>query len=134
MSTPISGKYGQVDIGSSTVAEANAWTMDDAVDASQFGVFGGGGYKIGNVGQAFATGTIDGAYDRTNPIEQTVTVGSAVTLSLYLSTVAGGGERKRSVPAQITGISFNVDGDTGEKTSWSMTWQSTGAWTEVPAS
>ena len=133
MATPISGQYGQVDIGSSTIGEANHWTMEDAVDASQFGTFGGGGYKDGNVGQKFATGTIEGAYDRSNPIEQSVSVGDAATLNLYLSTTTGGGQRMRVVPAQITGISFDVDGDTGEKNSWSITFQTDGAWTEVPA-
>lgn len=133
MGTPISGQYGQVDIGSSTVADANHWTMEDAVDASQFGTFGGGGYKDSNVGQKSATGTIEGVYDRTNPIEQEVTVGASVTLSLYLSTTTGGGQRMRSVPAHVTGISFDVDGDTGEKTGWTINWQSDGEWTEVPA-
>ena len=133
MGTPISGQYGQVDFGSSVIADANHWTMEDTVDASQFGTFGGGGFKDSNVGQKSATGTIEGVYDRTNPIEQEAVVGASVDLSLYFSTVAGGGVRKRVVPAHITGISYDVDGDTGEKNTYSINWQSDGAWTEVPA-
>jgi hypothetical protein len=123
----VSGKYGQVDVGSSTFTECNHWTMEIVVDASQFGTFGGGGDKTGNVGQRSATGTIEGPYDLANPVEQDITAGSSVTLVLYLSTAAGGEARSYTLTAQITSLSFEVEGDTGEKVSWSANFQSSGA-------
>jgi len=122
----VSGKYGQVDAGSSTFAHCYHWTMELVADASQFGIFGGSGWKIGNVGQLSATGTIEGAYDLASPIEESITAGTEVTLTLYLSTASGGKKREYTVPAQITSLSYEVDGDTGEKVTWSANFQSTG--------
>jgi hypothetical protein len=138
-----SGKFGQVIVGGKTIAYANHWTMDDSVEASQFGIFGGDGWKLGNVGQRFATGTIEGAYDFASgeTIEDFLYAGrienspgtQPVTLLLYLSTtgtVPTRSDRYFTVPCQITGISYDVDGDTGEKVGWSATWQSSGAITD----
>lgn len=123
-----SGKYGQIDVGASTYGSFNHWTMDEVADASQFGTFGGSGKKTGNVGQVAATGVIEGPHNFA-ALSSYVQVGDEVTLVLYTSTAAGGGEQKLTFTAQITGKSLDVDGDTGEKTGMSLNWQSSGTYT-----
>lgn len=127
-----SGKYGQIDVGGSTYASFNHWTMDDSADAGQFGTFGGGGFKGGNVGQRFATGLIEGPHNFAT-LSELVQVGDEVELVLWLSSTGGGGasDQKVTLTAQITGKSFDVDGDTGEKVGMSLTWQSVGSWSET---
>lgn len=126
-----SGKYGKILIGASEIQYGNKWEFNDDVDASQFGVFGGGGKKKGNVGQGFGKGTIDGVYDFAAPIEKWVNTGDSLTLLLYLTTVASGSaDRFITVPAQITGRKRVVDGDTGAVVGWHLDFQTDGAWTE----
>lgn len=124
-----SGKYGQIDVGASTYGSFNHWSMDEVADASQFGTFGGGGYKSGNIGQVAATGVIEGPHNFA-ALDALVQVGDTVQLVLHTSTAAGGGAQNIThATAQITGKSVEVDGDTGEKVSMSLNWQSNNTWT-----
>jgi len=123
-----SGKYGQVDFGSSTYGEAHSWSMEDQVDAEQFGTFGGGGFKTGETGNRFATGTIEGKQNFDEPIDTLVAPCDEITLYLYESTDTGGGERKHTITAQVTSLSTEVDGDSGAAVSWTINWQSSGSY------
>jgi len=125
-----SGKYGQIDVGASTYGTFNHWTMSEVADAEQFGTFGGGGRKSGNVGQGSATGVIEGPHNFA-ALSSLVDIGDSVTLKLYTSTTGGGGEQYITVPAQITSRDFDVDGNTGAKVGMSLGWQSNGTWTET---
>ena len=123
-----SGKYGQVDFGASAYAEANHWTMDRQVDAEQYGAFGGAGWKKGATGNKSATGTVEGKYDFADVLEELVDVGDEVTLKLYLSTTSSpiAADNYFTVPAQITKVSYDVDGDSGKVVGFSLDWQSNG--------
>ncbi len=123
-----SGKYGQVYFGASVYAEANKWSMAQTADGEQHGVFAGDGWKTGTVGLAGATGTIEGKYDFALPLKDYITIGDEIELKLYLTTASGpvGAAAYYTVPAQILGLSFDVDGDTGATVSWSIDWQSNG--------
>lgn len=123
-----SGKYGQVQVGASTYAEANKWTMTIATDSEQHGVFAGDGWKIGTVGLASATGTVEGKYDFADPLADLITIGDLVVLKLFLSTDAGpiASDVFYLVNAHVTGIGLDVDSDTGAPVSWTFDWESTG--------
>ncbi len=123
-----SGKYGQVQVGASIYAEINKWTMTITTDAEQHGVFAGDGWKIGTAGLAAATGTVEGKYDFADPLAGLLTIGDLVVLKLFLTTDAGpiGSEAFYTVNAHVTGLNFDVDGDTGAAVSFTFDWQSTG--------
>jgi hypothetical protein len=123
-----SGKYGSVSWGASNYAYANKWDLDVKADAEQFGVFGGHGWKKGNVGQKAGTGTISGVYDAVNPLDDQIHIGDSVTLTLgiYVGKTLSG-------TAQITDIKITVDGDTGAKTTWSLSFQTDGVWDDFDA-
>lgn len=130
MPTFSNGKYGQIEAGPSQITHATSWTMDIVTDAEQFATFGAAGYKYGSVGTRSATGTLEGPYDYDEPIEDMLLVGRNVELTLYLRTALGGGEKKLVVPAQITGITYNVDSDSASRVGWTATWQSNGPWND----
>jgi len=132
MGTPYSGKYARVDFGSSAYAEANHWTMEQRADNTQYGLFGGGGYKNSVAGQKSASGTVEGMYDFAVPLEDLIKVGDTVVLKLYMTQTASGAAADKywEVTAVITDVSFDAEGDAGDPVSFSLSWASHGTWSE----
>lgn len=120
------GKYGRIKLGSTILAYADKWSLAVAADASQFPVFGGGGWKFGVVGSKGGTGSMEGAYDFDSPFEDDVTVGTEYTAELYLSTAAGGSASFITVTIQITNIEYTVDATTGDPERWTCSFQTNG--------
>lgn len=132
MSTTYSGKYAQVDFGSSAYAEAQHWTFERTADTQQWGSFGGGGFKDAAAGQRSGRGTVEGKYDFADPLENLVKEGDSVTLKLYLTKTGSGAAADRywTVPAVITDISEDAEGDAGDPVSFSLSFVTKGGWTE----
>lgn len=122
-STTISGKEGKVALSSpSDLAHVTLWSMDQSDSAPSWNSSSTAGHKTRKSGVRDATGSIEGKYDQDDPIEQRLGVGSAVSLKLYQRA-----DRYITVAAIITGLSLNVNIDTGDIESWTASWGATSA-------
>lgn len=131
MATTYSGRYGQLDITSSAIAEVTSWSLTTSSDVSQWGYFGGSGYKDAQGGNVSGSGTFEGKYDWDQPIEDFIEAGDEVTLLAYLTTTASGAvaDRYITVPVVISELTFNTDGDTGDPVSYTASFVTRGQWT-----
>lgn len=122
-STTISGKEGKVALSTpSDLAHVTLWTMDQSDSAPAWNSSSTGGHKTRKSGVRDATGTVEGKYDQDDPIENRLGVGSAVTLYLHQRA-----DRKITVAALVTGLTLNVNIDSGEIESWTASWGATSA-------
>lgn len=122
-SQPISGKNGQVLIGSSAVAEVTKWIFNKETVSSRYASSSTGGFKRSLSGVRSGSGTIQFKFDLSagSPIVE----GSAVTLLLYLDS-----SHFYSVPALIKTFKVEVNIDTGDVIGGVADFDTDGAWTE----
>lgn len=122
-SQPISGKNGQVLIGSSAVAEVTKWIFNKETVSSRHASSSTGGFKRSLSGVRSGSGTIQFKFDLSagSPIVE----GSAVTLLLYLDS-----SHFYSVPALIKTFKVEVNIDTGDVIGGVADFDTDGAWTE----
>ena len=119
-----SGKDGKVRIGASDLAEITGWTFNPTSNNPSWASSSTGGYKTRVAGVKDGSGSIEGKYDKTDPIDDSIKEGDCVTLELFQDAT-----RKFIVPAIIEGMTFEQDMDDGEVVSWSADFATTGAWT-----
>lgn len=121
----LSGTGGTVKIGSSTLAEITAWSLDTNVNITAFGSNSSAGFQKRVAGTKGGTGTLAGKLDTADPIRGDLKEGDSVTLLLHINATA-----HFIVPAVIESVSISVDVDTGEAIGWTATFGTNGAWTE----
>ena len=120
----ISGKDGDVKIGTTSINEIKKWSFNPKVNTQRYASNKTGGYKCTIPGTKEATGTLSGVYTATNSHINVIDVGTMVTLKLYITATL-----YFSVPAVITDYKLDVDLDNGEIVGWEASFESDGAWT-----
>ena len=103
----------------------SAWRMSIKAAVDSKGTNASGGWKVAVAGTKQASGTIEGPWDDTDPIDDHMNAGDSVTLNLY-STAAS----FWTVPAIIESIDYEVSIDDGEIVSWTASFQSNGEVTD----
>lgn len=124
MGGPISGQYGAVKIGSSCVAEANKWTLDKEATLHEFATCStpaDGGMGV-LAGRKKHSGSAEGLFDPTDPIENYFDEGDTVTLKLYVNAT-----KYYQGSAVIEKLTIgDVDIQDGAPVPWSMTFKANG--------
>lgn len=123
MAKAVSGQRGTVQIGSSDLVETKGWKFSRKANVHTYASNTSAGYKRAVAGTKSGSGTISGAYDATDPIDDHFEEGDEVTLKLYTTASA-----YYSVPAVIESIDFEVDMDEGDIVSWEAAFVADGAW------
>jgi hypothetical protein len=120
---PISGKNGQVLIGSAPVAEVTKWLFNKESVSSRYASSATGGFKRSLSGVKSGSGAIQFKFDLSagSPIVE----GSAVTLLLHLDAT-----HFYTVPALVKTFKVEVNIDTGEVIGGVADFDTDGAWTE----
>ncbi len=117
----ISGKDGQVKIGSTTLAEITKWTLTTTAQNPAYASSATQGWKTRREGVRDASGTLNLKLDLADPISDDFDEGSAVTLLLYLDST-----RFYTVPAIIDSLGWEVDIDNGEVIGGTAEYSATG--------
>lgn len=120
----VSGRYGDVKIGSTQVCDVQKWSFSPKVEIHSYASNCTNQAKVKIVGVKDGTGTIDGLYNPADPIMATLDVGTSVTLKLYITATVF-----YSIPAIIDSLKVDVDIDSGNFVTWAAGFQSSGAWT-----
>lgn len=120
----VSGKYGKVMIGSSTVVEVMKWSFSRSVPDNPHGTSATNGYKKRTAGTKDGTGSMNGMQDPADAVETYFEEGSDVTLKLYYTS-----SKFYQVPAMITKLDIEDDIDDGAPVPWSADFGIQGAWT-----
>ena len=123
----MSGQYGKVLIGSSSVVEVMKWSFARSVPDNPHGTSATAGYKKRTAGTKDGSGSLNGLQDPSDPVEGYFEEGDIVTLKLYDSA-----SRFFSVPAMISKLDTECDIDDGAPVPWSADFGIHGAWT-LPA-
>jgi len=124
MSTrPVSGKSGQVLIGSASIGEVTKWSATFEAVSSRYASSATGGYKASIPGVKAGSGSIDFKLDTlaASPVLE----GASVTLLLYVDST-----HFYTVPAVIKNFKVEVNIDSGEVVGGSADFDTNGAWTE----
>ncbi len=124
----ISGKDGDVKIGSTQIAEITKWGFNPKANVPKYASNKTGGYKAAVAGIKDGSGSLEGKWDPAIPATTVIAPGTSVTLKLYINAT-----QFWSVPSIIEGFKHDVDLDTGEIVSWSADFQTNGAWTDPVA-
>lgn len=119
-----SGKDGKVMIGATDLAHITSWSFNPVSNNPSWASSSTAGFKARVAGIRDGSGTIEGKYDKTDPIDDRIREGDCVTLLLFQDAT-----RKFTVPAIIDGMSFEQDMDDGDVVTWSADFSSTGAFT-----
>lgn len=90
----ISGKAGELDIGSSTPVDFTNWTLTYGANIETYAARSGGGAQETAAGLENGTGTIEFMMDTAEPIQSLISAGDLVTLTLL---------HTRTGPVQATG-------------------------------
>lgn len=125
----ISGKSGDVKIGTTQIAEIKTWSFNPKSNNPKYSSNKTGGYKRTVAGIKEASGQMTGVFDPADQFITVIDVGTDVTLKLYLNATLF-----YSVPSVIDDYKINVDLDTGEYVSWEGTFSANGAWTNPVSS
>jgi hypothetical protein len=120
----ICGKEGSVVIGATELPEITMWSFNPTITTQSYASNKTNGFKRKVCGSKDATGSLEGKWDRTDPITDHFTEGSTVTLLLHLDTT-----RKITVPALITGMTIEVNIDDNEIEGWTADFEADGEWT-----
>lgn len=120
----ISGKDGDVKIGTTSINEIKKWSFNPKVNTQRYASNKTGGYKCTIPGTKEATGTLSGVYTTSDSHINVIDVGTMVTLKLYINATLF-----FSVPAVITDYKLDVDLDNGEIVGWEGSFESDGPWT-----
>jgi hypothetical protein len=120
----ISGVNGNFLIGSTAVSETTKWNFGPKSNNPKYCSNKTAPYTWRVPGVKDGSGSADGKWDPTNPLTAVLDVGTLFTGKFYLDAVA-----YYQVPAVVDDIKLNVDIDTGEIVSWTVTFSTVGAWT-----
>jgi len=90
----LSGKAGELDIGSSTPIDFTNWTLTQGANIETFAARSGGGAEETAEGLVNGTGTIEFMMNTATPIQSLISAGDLVTLTLL---------HTRTGPVQATG-------------------------------
>ena len=119
----LTGNTGTVEAGSSTVLEITKWSFTTKSELTVWASNTSNGHKKRKGGTKDGTGSIEGKYDDSQPVEDILEEGSEVTLTLVRDT-----GNEITVPAVIEQLEFEVDVDSGAVQSWTASFGSNGAW------
>ena len=81
--TVLSGKEGELDIGSSTPIDFTNWTLTQGANIETFAARSGGGAEETAEGLVNGTGTIEFMMNSDTPIQSEISPGDLVTLTLF---------------------------------------------------
>jgi predicted secreted protein len=115
---------GDVKIGTAELPEITKWSFKPEVSVQEYASNKTSGFKRKVCGSHSATGTIEGKFDRTDPITTHFQEGSTVVLTLIIIT-----GQTITVPAIIKSLDFEVDINENAIVSWSAEYESDGAYT-----
>lgn len=121
----ISGKFGNVKIGSTALFELTKWTFTRKVAVHKYASNATNGFKKAVAGVKDGSGSLGGEYDSSNRIDTQIDVGDSVTLLLYTTA-----SQYYTVPSMISELTFNVDLMEGEIVNWEGNYETDGEWTE----
>jgi hypothetical protein len=124
--TAVSGQYGKIMIGASTVAECTKWTWDEETAESKYASCSTAGQRSRVAGTLDSTGTLEGVLDPADDIHDYFDAGDHVTLKLYYTAT-----KYHKVPAQINKTSMEVDIEEGSVIRWKADFGQTGAPTKM---
>lgn len=124
----ISGKDGDVKIGTTSICEIRKWSFNPKSNNPSYASNKTAGYKRRVAGVKDGSGSMEGAWDPATPAVAVIDVGTDVTLKLYINAT-----QFYSVPAVIDSFKVDVDVDGGEIISWSSDFATNGAWTNPVA-
>lgn len=120
---PICGKEGTVKIGSTELPEITKWTFKPNVSLQSYASNKTNGFKRKVCGSKDATGTLEGKWDRKDPITDHFQEGDSVILSLHVDDT-----RTVTVQAFIKSLDLEVDMDENTITAWSAEFEADGEW------
>lgn len=120
----ITGKDGDVKIGSTQVSEVTKWNWSPKVNIFSYASNKTGGAKAKRFGVKEGTGTIEGVWDPDNPPTGLIDIAQYLTTKLYINAV-----QFWSVPCVTEAITNDVNIDQGEMVGWTTTIQNDGLWT-----
>lgn len=120
----ICGKEGTVKIGSSDLPEITSWSFKPSVSLQEYASNKTNGFKRKVCGSKTASGSIEGMWDRNEPITDHFKEGDSVTLLLHLDAT-----RLVTVPAIIKSMDLEVDIDENAVEAWSAEFDADGEWT-----
>lgn len=122
----VSGQYGKIMIGASTLAECTKWTWNEEVVDSAYASCSTSGNRSRVAGTKDSTGTLEGILDPSDDIHNYILAGDHVTLKLYYTAT-----KYHSVPAQINKIGQEVDIEEGNVIRWTADFGQTAAPTRM---
>jgi hypothetical protein len=124
----ISGRNGDVLIGSTSVAEIMKWNFNPKSNNPAYASNKTGGYKQRVPGIKDGSGSLDFKLDPVNTIWATMDVGQEMTLNLLIV-----GTQKYVVPSIVDDLKLSVEIDTGEVVGGTIGFSTNGAWTNPVA-
>jgi hypothetical protein len=117
----VCGKEGNVKVGTGDLPEITKWTFKPAVSTQEYASNHTNGFKRQVCGSRSATGTIDGKWNRPDPITGHFKEGDSVVLQLYIDAT-----RYINCPSIIKSLSIDVDINDNAITGWSADFASDG--------
>jgi hypothetical protein len=120
-----SGQYGTVHIGSSELLEVQSWKFSRKAAVHQYASNTTGGHKKTVTGVKSGSGSISGAYDPDDPVDDHIEEGDSVTAKLYTTAT-----KYYTVPMVIENLDLEVDLDEGDIIGWEASFVADGAWTK----
>lgn len=124
--TAVSGQYGKIVSGASTVAECTKWTWDEEAAEHKYASCSTSGQRSRIAGTKDSMGALEGVLDPTDDIHNYFLAGDHVTLKLYYTAA-----KYHQVPAQINKLSQEVDIEDGGIIRWKADFGQTGAPTRM---
>ena len=119
-----SGTLGSVQVDGSTILDVTKWSINKTCNITPFASNSSGGAKKRVAGSKDITGSCEGKYDPTMPIEDHLGEGDSVTITLVRDTgdTIGGA-------AVVDELTLDCDMDSGDPQSWTVSFGANGAWT-----
>lgn len=124
----ISGKDGDVKIGSTAICEIRKWSFSPKANNPSYASNKTAGYTRRVPGIKDGSGSMEGAWDPASPAVAVIDPATAVTLKLYINAT-----QFYEVPSVIDEFGLNVEVESGEIVSWTSTFSANGAWTNPVA-
>jgi len=129
--THVSGKDGTVEYGSTpTALEVTQWDFTGTVDNDSFATSSTSGYKTTVSGNKQGSGSIQGKISSSVDIDTLFSEGDLVDVILTIAS----GSRKLSGSVRVTSLQIGVNVDTGEATTFQISYETHGAYTWAAAS
>ncbi len=120
----ICGREGTVKIATAEMPEITKFMFKPSVSTQSYASNKTDGFKRKVCGSREASGSLEGKWDRLDPIINHFTEGDFTTLLLHWDET-----RLVSVPSLITGMNFEVDMDEDTIDGWTADFEADGEWT-----